>query len=376
MRIVQLLPTLEIGGLERLAVDLAVQQKIEGEQPFLYCTRHAGPLAAEAQAAEIPIHTFGKCDGFSLRLIYQIAARLLRDRPDVIHAHNPLVLHYAIAAAKLARVPAVVNTRHSGNLRWDTHCEKIWRRMVPWTDAVVFVSDGVRDYFVAKDDLSRTRTRVIYNGIPLEKFSKCRARPGGRLPHIRFGTVGRLASVKDHVTLVRAFARVRTSWPDAELHILGEGPCRSEIAGTAASLGIADHVRLRSGTDVGPFLAGLDLFVMSSLDEGLPLVLQEAMAAGLPIVSTRLRGLTEIAPEGTVAWYCAPGQPDQLGDLMLQIARRCDLSQIGATASRLAASFGIEKTWALYRGLFEEILRDGLPRRLAGIASAGSELRR
>jgi len=361
MKVVQLLPSLAVGGLERFAVDLAIEQKRKGEQSILYCTRDAGPLADEARAAEIPVYTFGKRDGFSVRLIYQVAARLRLDRPDVLLAHNALVLHYGIAAAKLAGIPAVVNIRHGGNLRWDPRCEWLWRQMVPRTRMVVFVSQSVRDYFVARSGLSTINTRVIYNGIPVEKFSMCRAKPGARLPQFRFGTVGRLAPAKDHVTLVRAFAQVGPHWPEAELHILGDGPCRAEIIQTAASLGMTNRVKLHSGTNVAAFLGELDLFVLSSLDEGLPIALQEAMAAGLPVVSTRLRGLTEIAPERKVAWYAPPAQPDELAAVMYRVARRSDLAEIGENASRLAAAFSIENTWRSYRDLFSEILGSPAP---------------
>src|SRR4029077_9569900 len=122
-------------------------------------------------AANIPVCSFGKTPGLSLRLIRDLVSRLRVDRPDVLHVHNALVLHYGIAAARLARVPVVGNTRHGGNMNWDTYCERIWRRSVPWTNAVVFISEGVREYYVSRDRLSRRNTSVIYNGINLEKFS-------------------------------------------------------------------------------------------------------------------------------------------------------------------------------------------------------------
>src|ERR1700719_3919754 len=151
MKIVQLLPSLDLGGLGRLALDLARQQKAEGHTPAIYCPSHPGSWAPEAAAAAVPVHSFGKTAGFSLRLIRDLARRLRVDRPDVVHAHNALVLHYAIAAARLARVPVVVNTRHGGNLNWDSHCERIWRHCVRWTDALVFISEGVREFYVTRD---------------------------------------------------------------------------------------------------------------------------------------------------------------------------------------------------------------------------------
>jgi glycosyltransferase involved in cell wall biosynthesis len=161
---------------------------------------------------------------------------------------------------------------------------------------------------------------------------------------------------------------VSTPLPLAELHLLGEGPCRTQIAETATSLGIADRVHLHgAGYDVAGFLSTLDLFVLSSIDEGLPISLMEAMAAGLPVVSTLLPGLPELAPENVVAGYAPPGQPDALADLMLRSAQRTDLAAVGETAFQWAGKFGIAETWRQYRGTFEEAL-EKKGRRIKGAA--------
>jgi glycosyltransferase involved in cell wall biosynthesis len=343
--------------MERLAVDLARQQKAEGHQPSIYCSSHPGQFAAQASAAGVPVYSFGKTTGFSLRLIRDLASRLRVDRPDVLHAHNALVLHYAIAAARLARVPVVVNTRHGGNSNWDPHCEQIWRHAVRWIDSLVFVSEGVREFYVTRDRLSRRNTSVIYNGIDVDKFASRPAHPTAALPTFRVGSVGRLVPAKDHVTLIRSFAIVSAAIPAAELHILGDGPCRATISQTAESLGITNRVFLHGASlDVPGFLSTLDLFVLSSIDEGLPISLMEALAAGLPVVSTRLPGLTELAPENIVAGYCTPGHPELLAEEILRAANRLDLPVLGEAAGRWAQKFAIRETWHHYQAVFEASL--------------------
>ena len=197
----------------------------------------------------------------------------------------------------------------------------------------------------------------LYNGIDAAKFFASAARPASNLPKIRFGAVGRLVPAKDHVTLVRALALIASSLPEAQLHLLGEGPCRSAIAEVAASLGFSERVVLHgAGYDVAGFLSELDIFVLSSIDEGLPISLMEAMAAGLPVIATRLPGLPELAPENVVAGYCHPGQPRSLADLMLRIAGHPDLPGMGARAREWAQRFAIAETWRQYRSLLENAL--------------------
>ena len=112
MRIVQVVENLEIGGLERLAVDLARKQKLDGHAPSIYCVFHPGAFAEEVEAAGIPVVAFRKKLGFSLEAVWKMAWRLRQDQADVVHTHNAVVHHYGVAAARLAGVPVVVNTLH------------------------------------------------------------------------------------------------------------------------------------------------------------------------------------------------------------------------------------------------------------------------
>lgn len=359
MRIVQMLPSLDVGGMERLVIALARKQKETGHESILYCLSHSGTLAPQAEAHGLQIRIFHKRPGFSFSTIRDITRMLHIDRPEVVHTHNALVHHYGVIAAKLARIPVVVNTRHGyGSLAWDAKRETIFKTMANWTDAIVLVTKGVQDYFVTEQRIARHRTRVIMNGAEVDQFLRRPANPGSRRPVIRFGTVGRLAPPKNHVLLVRAFAALLPQFPAAELHLLGDGECRREIESCIAELGLQERVTLHGfSNDVSGFLSTLDVFVLSSLSEGLPLAVLEAMAAGLPIVATRLPGVEDVAPEGVVAWYSNPGDQEALAAAMSQAALSPDLAALGETARALAAKHSTADMWKQYQELFESLLR-------------------
>lgn len=354
MRIVHLVANLDVGGLERQVIELAVEQRKAGHDPFIYSLFHEGALAGEARARGIPLISFEKPPGLSVSTILRLIRQLRVECPEVLHTHNAVVHHYGVAAAKWCRVSRVINTQHgSGTLTQDRRLSRIFLATMPWTDWVVMVSEEVRSCLIDLAGLPAHKSHVIRNGIPLDAFRGFRADPGVRFPKIRFGTVGRLAAVKDHRTLIAAFRQVLDTMPFAELHIAGDGPLRGRLTEEVRSFKLEESVWMH-GTrgDVGQFLSGLDIFVLSSLTEGLPVALLEAVAVGLPVVSTRVGEVPEVTAAG-VAEYCRPGRAEDLARAMLKMANRTDLAAIGRRASSLASEFGIDRTSDGYLSLMQ-----------------------
>jgi len=358
VRIVQLVEDLELGGLERLAVDLALAQRKAGHQVTVYCLYGAGPLAEPVKAAGIPVVPFQKARGFSMAAVLAMGKRLRADGAEIIHGHNPGVHHYAALAARLAGVPVVVNTRHSVTTSKDLpYQERYFRWVRPLTSHVVFVCDFVRRGLENRLGYPPEKCSVILNGIPLAGFQDHPAAPGSHGPRFRFGTIGRLVPAKGHSILLDAFARVLPSAPGAELSIYGYGALQGDLAAQIARLGLEGKARLEGRTaNSSETLHNLDVFVFSSVNEGLPLVILEAMAAGLPIVTTNVGGIPEIArPES--AWFCGPGDAAALAQAMLEAMNCSDLRERGAKARAVALnSYGLDHMMSRYEELYRRLL--------------------
>jgi len=358
MRIAQVVESLAIGGLERIAVELAIAQKAAGHEPFLYCVTFDGPLARRAEEAGIPVAAFHKKPGFSAAAVWQLRQRMRADRVDIVHTHNSIIHHYGAFAARLAGVP-VINTQHGlGSLTRNPRQMRIFRSTIPLTAAVVFVAEEPKRFLWEAGGFPPSKARVILNGISLEPFAAAPAAPGGTPGRLRFGTVGRMVAVKDHATLLRAFASILPDYPAAELHIVGYGALEQDTRRLAAELGLDGHFRVYPPeTGVPGFLSGLDVFVISSQSEALPVCVLEAMAARLPLVSTRVGGIPEAAPENEVAWYCPPGDPAAMAAAFRAAAETGELAARGRRAAAIVGErFGIGAMSRSYEALYREVL--------------------
>lgn len=368
MRIVQFVNNLDMGGLERLAVDLALCQIAEGHQATIYCLTYPGRLAAEAEERGITVRSFGKGPGPHLSTVWKIVRQLRNDRPDVLHTHNHLVHHYGVVAGRMAGVSVIVNTRHGAKKRLlhepngfrmtaespDRKADLIFRATLPWVGSVVLISEATRRFFVEYRGIPATKARVILNGAHWEKFLRMPAQPGSVLPRVRFGMAARLVPEKDHFTLLRAFAEVAAELPEAELQIAGDGSLGDRLTAFTQELNLTNRVRfLGPVSNTAQFYSELDVFVLSSLNEGLPLAVLEAMAAGLPVVATRAGGVEEAAIDGCNAYLAAPGDAHGLAQAMIRMARSPDLARMGALGRQTVQDrFRIEQTWRGYHELF------------------------
>ncbi|HRI19169.1 MAG TPA: glycosyltransferase, partial [Burkholderiaceae bacterium] len=307
MKVVHVVESLAVGGLEQVVISLAAWQRAQGIESTIVCLFHEGALAAGARARGVEVAVIGKASGLDVRALFMLRSSLRRLAPDVLHTHNAVAHYYAVAAAAGLGIARTVNTRHGmGSRAGGRRLELLYRAALRRTDAAVAVCYAARDRFVRAGTVPAAKTFVVANGVDLGAIAvRCTAAREALLAQLALapatvvlGIVGRLNPVKDHATLLRALQQVRQKELPVALVVVGDGPTRAALEAQAGSLGLGGAVRfLGMRGDVGQLLAAFDLFVLSSTTEGYSLALVEAAAAGLPIVATRVGGNADIVSD-------------------------------------------------------------------------------
>lgn len=360
LSIVHVLSSFGVGGQERVALDLAIGQKARGHDVSVISLAPApdGAMADEFAAAGIPTERVTKRGGLDPTLVARLAVALRHRRADVVHTHNPLPLIYGVPAARLARA-AAIHTKHGVNPGSRGH-HLLRRSAARLAHAFVAVSETTADQARAQHDASPDKLHTIPNGIRLERYAPdTEARAATRIElglgdAWVVGTVGRLDGAKNQAMLVRAMAPLLSA--NVRLVIVGEGDARPEVESAIAALAEPRWVVMTGRRmDVPTVVHAFDVFALSSVTEGLPLVVPEAMAAGLPIVTTNVGGLPNVV-EDQVTGLVVPVDEHALGAALATLeADRPRARAMGARARTEAlARFSSERMVDAYLALYAQ----------------------
>lgn len=288
-----------------------------------------------------------------LRALWQLLRLLRRYRPDLVHSHTSKAGFLTRLAARLTGVPVIVHTIHElpqNATRSALKKRFYWlleKLAAPWSHHLITVS-RVNQAQILREGICRAeKLALIPGGLPLEKYRPARSAEAVRsewgLPAGArvLGMAGRLEPAKGHGDLLQAFARITD--PSAHLMIMGTGPLRPALEARTRQLGLEGRVHFLGWVDdLITAMAALDLFVLSSHYEGLGVVLLEALALGVPVVSTCVGGTQDIIEHEVTGLFAPPHQPEQLAG---QVQRLLDDP---ALARRLAQA-GQEKVRRDYR---------------------------
>jgi glycosyltransferase involved in cell wall biosynthesis len=362
-RVLHVVESLEVGGLERLVADLVVLRGVETTS--VACLETVGAFGEMLRQQGVEVKLIGIQSGI-LSTFRVLANHVRAVGPQIIHCHNMKAHLYGGACARLAGEIPVVLTKH-GNSPPGTGKTGPANRWLARRTQVIAVSEDVKESMSKWIGNGRYAVRYIPNGISLEPFHGLPNRAAARA-HFQWsqeefliGIVARLASSKGHRCLLQAFALFRRDRPSARLLIVGDGVMRETIRTLASDLGIADAVSLLGERpDVPVILAALDLFVLPSEHEGMPVTVLEAMAAGLPVVASTVGGIPQVVVNGQTGILIPPRDPARLAQVMLELAGDPESRQrMGERGrSRVAERFAMERMALAYEEVYEILLQE------------------
>lgn len=359
-RVLHVLNTLSTGGAEYLVLNVAKALDRTRFEMSVASMGGDGEIGQELRKIGVGTFVLERRQGLDPLLVPRLVSLLRREKIDVVHTHNVAPWLYAGIAARLAGVP-VCHTEHSSLFPNQRALKRAERGLGLITKAVICDGEDVRRQLIEEQGLSPRNVVTVYNGVDTALYGA----PGDREHERRalgigpdqpvVGTVARLEPVKDQATLLGAFERVVAAVPEARLVLIGDGSVRAALEEQARSPGLAGKVHfLGRRPDVAALLPVMDIFALSSVSEGLPLTILEAMAAALPCVSTAVGAVPEAIVEGETGHVVPVGNPDALAAALLPLVRDAALRKRQGTAgqTRARALFDLHQMTRRYEDLW------------------------
>jgi sugar transferase (PEP-CTERM/EpsH1 system associated) len=368
--IVHLTYVLDYGGIETLMVDMINRMPADRYRHAIICLTKYTDFVNRITRPGVEVIALHKPPGLGLGIHFRLFKLLRRMRPAVLHTYNFTTVEYA-ATALLAGVPVRIHAEHGRDAsdpegRNPKH-NMLRRLLSPIVDCFVPVSLDLQRWLRTVVRIPDDKNLLINNGVDTARYAPAAhtALPPG-CPDWQdcfvIGTVGRIQDVKDHATLVAAFAALRERLPTQRdrlrLAIVGEGPLRPALAQQIERAGLGDAVWLPGArNDIAAIMRHFDVFALSSIAEGTPVTLLEAMACGIPVVSTSVGGIPDLVPDRVAGRLVPARDPGALAGALAEYAADPELVQRHGAAARqrIEQRYSIDAMVAAYTDLYDRL---------------------
>lgn len=381
IRVLLVATRLTIGGDTNVILDIA---SYLNNHPYFEVHLAAGPVPAhevdltyQAKERGIPlIHIPSMVTFISpwhiLRSSAELYVKIRRGKFDIVHTNNAIAGAAGRLSAMLARVPVIIHHVHGWGLQEDmSKMTKMLyvnseRFSATFTNRLIAVSKPNIEKGLAYKICQENKFKLIYNGIPLEKFQQqvdrqviCSALGLDSESKI-IGMIGRLDKQKNPLDFIRAAAIVVKNYPKVQFIIAGDGPLRSECESLIKELNLGQNFFLLGyRNDIDKIYPILTMTALSSLWEGLPVVFQESMIAGKPIVANNVDGAQDIIINGKTGYLVTPRQPQEMANQIITLLNDEELCiEMGRTAKQLAMQYSSEGMIKQIESLYLELLKE------------------
>jgi sugar transferase (PEP-CTERM/EpsH1 system associated) len=365
--VLHLITELSTGGAQTALLRLLAGLDRDRFRPAVACLYNGDkPVAQRIRSLGIPVTDLRMTAKWRLDALWRLYCLLRQQRPDILHTWMFHANFPGRLLGRLAGVPIIITSRRNEDIGGALR-ERLNRWTARLDDRVIAVCEVARRAEIERARVSPEHVVTIYNGIDVERFS---ATDGDLVIRVRrelgipagvplIGAVGRLHPQKDFAGLLDSLTEVQKYVSPVRLLLVGEGELRDDLETRARSLGISGIVTFAGfRSDVAEILAACDVFVLPSLWEGMPNVVLEAMAVGLPVVATQVGGVPEIVLDGETGLLVPPGDSETLAQALIRLLRDPDLrSRMGRAGRRrveqhFSANQLVLETEALYEALW------------------------
>jgi glycosyltransferase involved in cell wall biosynthesis len=371
VRVVYIAHAFQVGGAEEMVLNLVRRLPRDRFEPHVCCIHEAGPIGEEIQRTGTPVTVLGLTPGMRQpAAVDGIRRYLRRTKPDLVHTFLLTASLYGRLAAILARVPVIIGSEVNVYAR--KRRRHIWleRALMSYTDCVVVSAESVREFYIRQIHADPAKVAVIYNAVDWDQIQTTKDRDAIRsalglgAADFVVGIIARLTEQKGHRYLFDAVSQT-DALRHVHLLVVGGGELERELKCRAETLGMSSRVHfVGARRDLGDLLSAMDLFVLPSLWEGLPLSLVLAMGAGVPVVSTAVAGVPEVVEDGRTGLLVPPGDAAALADAMVTLVRRAELRDRLAYQARASVlpRFGVDAYVSAMSRLYERLLAGAGPR--------------
>ncbi len=363
LRVLHLILSLGVGGAEKLVYDMSLACDPSKITASACCLNIVGPLGEDLIRRGYKVHYLKRSPGLDISLIRRIRRLIIEERIDVIHAHQYTPLFYGALAAFSVKNTRIIMTEH-GRLFPD---KKNWKRclfnpfLTAMTNKLISISERTKTAMMKNDNFPGYKIKVIYNGVK-QLADKQRIDPeakktllGLRKDWKVVGTAARLDEIKNFPMMLRSFKGVLENEPDSCLLIAGKGPKEAELKKLASELNISERVFfLGLRMDLDEIYQVYDVFVLTSLTEGISITVLEAMSAGLPTVVTDVGGNPEIVVNEKTGYLVPLGDEKKMAQRIIELLRdpqqRGDMGERGK--ARVKECFSFDRMLESYLDLY------------------------